>query len=374
MSLIDQAINIAKDAESRKSEIEELRDIPVDIIEKIKIAGLVKMWATKACYGSETPVSEVSQLIASMAEYNASLAWVVAVTNCSSLITGFVPQEMASLLFGDQLAMVGGFAGPVGRAIKKDGSLVINGNWSWGSGIKHCSHIVGGTFITKDENIIGSAVAFFEPAEIDMIDNWQVMGLKGSHSIDYKTKDCVIPKERWTFFPVNQATSTDPLYQFSFLGALSISVASVAVGLARRALTELQDIASTKRPFGQGKTLARRSNFQEHFGKLQAKLKANQHYFQQSIAEVEEAILLSSDDLLSKADIRLAAAYCTEVSADIVRDCYRLAGGSAIWNYGKLEEIMRDCHVVTQHGMVNQSNYRTGGAVHLGQDVPAVVL
>lgn len=374
MSLLNQAIAVAKEAESRKLEIEALRNIPTDITDTIKSAGLVKMWATISCGGTETPVSEVSKIISSMAEYNGSLAWVTAVTNCSSLITGFVSEEMANTLFQDPTAMIGGFAGPSGIATFQDDNLLVSGTWSWGSGISHCSHIVAGVILKDGEDIKGTAVVFFKPQEIKMLDNWHVLGLKGTNSVDYKAENCMIPKSRWTPFPVAEAKHESALYQFSFLGALSVSVASVSMGLATRAIKELQELAQTKKPFGQGKPLSLRSNFQEHFGKLNARLNATKLYLDQSITNIEEQITSGNHNIKSKADIRLATAYCTETAADIVKECYHLAGGSAIWKAGKLEELMRDCNIVTQHGMVNRSNYRTGGAVHLGQEVPQVLL
>jgi alkylation response protein AidB-like acyl-CoA dehydrogenase len=374
MSLLNQAVSIAKEAELRKQEIEKLRNTPADIIDKIKSAGLVKMWAIKSCGGSETPVSKVSNIISSMAEYNGSLAWITAVTNCSSLITGFISEEMADTLFQSPVAMVGGFAGPSGAATIENEHLLVSGHWSWGSGISHCSHIVGGVFLKDGEKTKGAAVVFFTPEEIELLDNWHVLGLKGTNSVDYIAENCRIPNDRWTVFPVEEARHNSPLYQFSFLGALSVSVASVSVGFATRAVKELQELAQVKKPFGQGKPLCLRSNFQEHFGRLNASLQATKLYLDQSIKKIEDQILSGSHNTRSKADIRLASAYCTEKASDIVKECYQLAGGSAIWQSGKLEELMRDCHVVTQHGMVNRSNYRTGGAVHLGQEVPKVIL
>jgi len=137
-------LNLAKEAEQRKSEIEQLRNIPQDIIQKVKKDGLVKMWATKEVGGSEAAVSEVSKNISDIAYHNGSLAWVVGVTGCSALFSGFIDPVKSKLLFDDPLSMVGGFAGPVGMAIKTEGGLKVTGRWSWGSGISHCTHIVGG--------------------------------------------------------------------------------------------------------------------------------------------------------------------------------------------------------------------------------------
>ena len=67
---------LGKEAEERKKEIEKGRNIPTDLMSKVKEAGLVKMWAAKVYGGQEAKVSAVSDMLSSMAYYNASLAWV----------------------------------------------------------------------------------------------------------------------------------------------------------------------------------------------------------------------------------------------------------------------------------------------------------
>ncbi|MDG2450903.1 MAG: hypothetical protein P8M34_14740, partial [Saprospiraceae bacterium] len=74
-----KAVTIAKKAEDRKREIESDRNIPIDLISEVKEAGLVRMWATSECGGTETSVSEVSSIISRMAYYSGSMAWVTGV-------------------------------------------------------------------------------------------------------------------------------------------------------------------------------------------------------------------------------------------------------------------------------------------------------
>jgi len=367
-------IILAKEAETRKDEIEKLRNLPNDIMHRAKLLGLEKMWATKECGGCEKKVSEVTKVIFEMSYYNASLAWVVSVTNCSSLITGFIDKEIAKELFNNPLAMIGGFAGPAGIAEIVDGGLHVSGKWSWGSGISHCTHIVGGVKLIEEGIPKGTGVVFFTPEEVVLHDNWHVIGLKGTHSIDYSAKDVFIPEDRWAYFPVMQPIDSNPLYRFSFLGALSLSIAAVGIGLARRALLEIKQIGLAKSPFGVGKVLAERPIFQESIGELEAIYSSGVSLFNTCILNAESEVEKGACNIATKADIRLVSCHVTNLCEKVVREAYRLAGGSAIWQNKKLEEIMRDMNVITQHGMVNKSNYRTAGAVYMERDVPEVIL
>jgi len=366
--------DIAQEAEKRKKEIEFERNLPYDLIAKIKELGLVKMWATKECGGTESSVLEVSNMIQNIAFYNGSLAWVIGVTGCSSLFTGFLKSDQAVPIFSKKEAMIGGFAGPSGIAVKDQEDLLVNGQWSWGSGISHCSSIVGGVRLMDKDQVIGTAIVFFEPDEIEMIDNWHVLGLKGTHSVDYKAVNIKIPKSRWSKFPIQNPVSDLPLYRFSFLGALSVSVASVGLGLANRALVEIKKLAQNKSPFGVGKPLAKRPEIQSQIGKIEGDFLAAKALLQNTILDAEKETLHNPCSKETKARIRLATAHAITLSHKVVQESFRIGGGSSVWQKQKLEELLRDITVVMQHGMVSAGNYRTAGAVFLGNDVPEVLL
>ncbi len=367
-------VEIAKEAEDRKAEIEQLRNIPDNLMHQVKEAGLVKLWGSKAVGGGERSVSDVSTIIADIAYHHGSLAWIVGVTGCSALFSGFVDHPLAQLLFENPHAMVGGFAGPAGMAIKVEGGLKVTGRWSWGSGITHSSHIVGGVILFQGERPEGSAVVFFRPDEIEMIDNWHVTGLKGTHSIDYQANNVFIPDGRWSLFPVQEAQVDAPLYRFSFLGALSVAVSSVSLGLARRAVHEIKSLAQKKSPFGMGRPLAERSEAQQQIGKIEGQYLAAESLLYRIIKEAEFEAEQGSCSKETKARVRLATAQSTALCDACVRQAHRLAGGSAVWDTNKLSELLRDIQVVTQHGMVSAGNFKTVGKAMLGGDVHDMML
>ena len=101
---------------------------------------------------------------------------------------------------------------------------------------------------------------------------------------------------------------------------------------------------------------------------------AAKNLFFQTIATAEQEVQQQSCSKATKATIRLAACHATTLGLQVVREAYSLAGGSAIWETGKLEELHRDIHVVSQHAMVSEVNYRTVGAVALGNEVPVSLL
>ena len=89
-----------------------------------------------------------------------------------------------------------------GTAVSTDGGYLLSGSWSFASGIKHSTHIH--TLAIIEET--GEPRIFVLPVEkATLIDNWDVLGLRATGSIDY-TIDSVFIPEAYTHF----ATSEDP--------------------------------------------------------------------------------------------------------------------------------------------------------------------
>lgn len=368
------AIEIAKEAEKRKKEIEDNRDIPADLIAQTRAQSLSRLWVAEAYAGLQMSIHEVMEIWQKMAYYNGSLTWVTSVTNCSSLVSGFLPEGLAERIFGSKQSMVGGFAGPAGVATPAKGGLHVSGTWSWGSGIKHCTHIVGGVKLIKDERMVGAGLVFLKPEEVTFIDNWHVVGMKGTHSIDYTIKDLYVSDDRWIPFPPVRPKIDAPLYRFSFLGALALSVSAIGLGLAERAKDEIKQLLQAKVPLGQKKPLASQAILQDKMGRIEGNFLAAHSLFYSTIAVAQQEIANAPCSTQMKGRIRLAACTATQLCLQVVRDAYEMAGGSAIWESQKLEELHRDMHVVSQHAMASQGNFRTVGAVSLGNNVPEFLL
>ena len=371
---MDAAIKIAQQAEKRKEEIEKGRNIPKDLIDQMKALSLSRLWVAKEYNGAQMSVYDVMKIWQRMAYHNGSVAWVCSVTNCSSLISGYLSNEMANQIFAGQHSMVGGFAAPVGSANPAAEGLQITGLWSWGSGISHCTHILAGVKLIKDEKMVGAGITFLEPKDVTQVDNWHVVGMKGTHSIDYKVENLFVPNDRWMPFPPFKPKIDEPLYRFSFLGALALSVSAVGLGLAERAHDEIINLVKNKVPLGSDKPLSKQPMIQNNMGKISGNLLAAESLFYATVLEAQKATENGLATTAIKAKVRLAACTCTQLCLKVVRDAYEMAGGSAIWKINKLEELHRDMHVVSQHAMASNANYRVAGSVQLGNNVPVFLL
>jgi alkylation response protein AidB-like acyl-CoA dehydrogenase len=369
-TLIPQLEAIGKAAETRRVEIETQRKIPEDIIQQLKASGTLRLWVAQAYGGHQAHVLDLLEAIQTLAYYNGSIAWIAAVTGTASLASGYLNPKAAQTIFGASDAMTGGWAAPAGKAKIVEGGLLVSGQWRWGSGIAHCSHILGGVLIQSEKDKTPrSAIAYFEPKAVQLIDNWQVLGLKGTNSIDYQVDQYFVPDENWIYFPVQKAEIDDTLYRFSFLGALASGVASVGLGLARRAIDEILILGKSKIPNGARKSLSERPIVHEKIGQIEAQYQSAKLYLEKAVEKNWQEAKQSKISLQTKSELRLAASFAVQNAIQIVQAAYQIGGGSSIWDGVKLQELLRDINVVSQHGLVAATNIEIAGRTAFGLPV-----
>jgi indole-3-acetate monooxygenase len=63
--------------------------------------------------------------------------------------------------------------------------------------------------------------------------------------------------------------------------------------------------------------------------------------------------------------LRLAATHAVRTSADVVRNMYDLAGGSAIYDGSPLQRRFRDAYTATAHFQVNEASRELPGRLLL---------
>ena len=291
----------------------------------------------------------------------------------TSLISGHLSEAWAETIYGDPGAHTGGFAAPVGRARPVADGLEVSGRWQWGSGTHHCTWIGGGALIVDDEGrpaplADGTVAPFvlFPADEVTFHDTWHVAGLKGTGSGDYSVATTTVPHGRWV--QVGGVPRLDrPLYRFSFFGALAAGISAVGLGLARRAIDELIDLAGGKRPQGSSKTLAERPVVQAAIATADAGRRAARHLLDHAIADAWElASSGAGDEAAVRIGLRQAATHAMTASAAAVDACYTAAGGAAVYETSPLQRLLRDVHVATQHAMVAPRTMEVVGRAAFG--------
>ena len=373
--LRDAVEALGSQADQRAAEIEELRRLPADLSSALVDTGLGRAWAPDRYGGLELPVLEVLDALEALATFEAGTAWCGMIAATTSLLGGYLPERWAEEIYGDPRAITGGHAAPQGRARPVDGGLAVSGHWQWGSGSFHCTWIGGGTVVVDDTGAPGpradglrAPFVLFAPDQVELLDTWYTMGLRGSGSTDYDVHEAFVPEGRWAEIVGQEPVADGPLYRFPFFGALALGVCSISLGLARRALDEVVELAADKRYALSTRPMAARPVVQAEVAKAEAQHRSARALVRDTVAEAW-AVACAGHPLGTEHRrlLRLAATNATTQSVAAVDSLYRLAGGTAVYESSPLERLLRDVNVAGQHAMVAPRTYELVGRMALGQ-------
>lgn len=380
---VEAARRLGPEIAARGREIEDLGTIPRDIIDAIAPSGAFRQLVPNDLGGPGTTAWDSLVAAEEFAYHDGSVGWTVAIAASSSLMASWLEDPWAEELFADPNAIAGGFAAPAGRATVVDGGLRVSGRWQWGSGTRHCTAIGGGVLIVDadgkpaplDDGVVAPFV-YFDRDDVQFVeDSWDVVGLKGSGSVDYIVEDAFIPEGRWVQIGFSPVVRDNDYSRLSFFATLGSGVGAVSVGIARRAIDELVDLAATKRPQGSRRPLAERAPIQAEVAECETQLAAAWALMEQTIQDMWTTATTGQPASLEQTRrVRAATTYATQTSAEVAGRVFRAAGGAAVYRSSPIERCFRDANVAAQHAMVAPRLMETIGRIRLGLETDTRLL
>ena len=365
---------IADAASKLWGEIDSGRRLPDELVELLRGSGLLRAGAPAEVGGLELPPQVGLRAAEELARGDASTGWCVAIGITSTLLVAYLPPSSRDQLFGDGRGLAAGVWAPRGKGRSVDGGVVVSGRWAFCSGICHADVMFAGCMI--DEASVPSVVAL-PTKDLQLLDNWHTLGLRGTGSHDSVADEVFVPADR--VVSIFDGPVVDrPLYRFPPFGFFALSVAAPALGNARAAIDDLVELAGGKKGLGSTRTLAERSATQAAVAAAESALGAARALYYQAIDDAWRASQTSDNHVPVSVELRnrlrLAATHAARTSADVVRTMYDLAGGTAIYDTSPLQRRFRDAFTATAHFQVNEASRELPGRILLGQRADATTL
>ena len=358
----------------RALEIEQARRLPRDLAAALRDSGVYRLGVPKALGGAEGTPEQLLRAGELVASADGSAGWCTMVGISNNVVAGYMPEAGAREVFADPALPVACSAGPTGRATPSDGGFRVSGRWGFASGITHCEWLWAGCLVMDNGQPRMTAAGpemvhvCLPVADVDIHDRWHVSGLSGSGSLDFEVGDAFVPEAR-TFALLDPSRHRhEPLYRMPVMGLFVCQLAAVGIGIARRALDELIDLAQTKVPTMYTALLAEKSVVQVDLARAEAALGAARAFLYDTVRELWDVV--SAGRQPSPRQIaagRLAATHAVVIAARVTRTASTLAGGSAIFDSSALQRHMRDAEAMTHHFSVAPHTWEEAGRVLLGR-------
>jgi indole-3-acetate monooxygenase len=358
------AQHIAVAARTMSGEIDNARRLPDELVVLLGDSGLLRAGAPVEVRGLELPPGVALRCAEAVARGDASAGWCVSIAITASLLIAYLPAPTRDALFGDGRGVAAGVWAPRGTGRSVDGGVVVSGRWPFCSGISHADVMFAGCLV--DDRRVPSVVAL-RKEDLEVLDTWHTLGLRGTGSHDTVADEAFVPADR-VFSLFDGPILDRPLYRFPVFGFFALSVAAAALGNARAAIDDLIELACIKKGLGSSRSLAERPATQATVATAESALSAARALYYESIEAGWQASQDSEPVSVGVRNrLRLAATHAVRTSADVVRDMFDLAGGSAIYDGAPLQRRFRDAHTATAHFQVNAASRELPGRVLLDQ-------
>ncbi|HVS24161.1 MAG TPA: acyl-CoA dehydrogenase family protein [Gammaproteobacteria bacterium] len=328
------------------------------VVEALHREGLLAMWVPKAVNGAELdPVSSL-EVIENVSYGDPSAGWVLMAT-ALAIGTGaaYLGDAAVKQLFsGKRLPVIAGQGTRPGTAVPDKNGFRLSGSWSFASGIKHGTHIHTLGLIQST----GEPRIFVLPVEqVQLIDNWDVMGLRATGSIDYKIDNVFVPEE-YTHFAVTETPKRGgALYTLGIIGFAAMCHTGWACGIGRRLLDELA--ANVRTRGGRAGTQSTSESFLEGYAAAEGTYRAARAFVYETWRDVR-ATLERREPLSMRQStlIRLGIAHMTWAANEVAAFVYKSAGTAGL-RAGTIQRLYRDMNAGTQHLVASPPVFRAIG-------------
>jgi alkylation response protein AidB-like acyl-CoA dehydrogenase len=244
-ALLEQARALVPALAERALAATAARDVATETIADFHRTGILRILQPRRFGGHQLRFCLFSRIVEALAEGCASSAWVYAVLGEHQWIIASYPLQAQIDVWGDDpLALASSSLAPRSVATRVAGGWRLSGQYSFSSGSSHARWAIIGAFLGSagDPRSIGYLLVPF--TEIEIIDDWHVLGLAGTGSRSLALRDVFIPEHRCVLLdellagtPPGALVHPDyPLLRAPRGLLVNYSLPPVLIALGRRAL------------------------------------------------------------------------------------------------------------------------------------------
>jgi 3-hydroxy-9,10-secoandrosta-1,3,5(10)-triene-9,17-dione monooxygenase len=356
--------------------MEENRRIHEDVIDALTDSGILRMRVPVRYGGYESDTRTVVDVVAELGRGDGSVAWTVGVWMIAGWEMGLFPDEVQDEIYATPDVRVCGILSPTAVAVPTDGGYIMNGKWSFNTGVKQSTWNNNAAVIPTDDGGFIPITAVMPVTDLEIIDDWHTSGLRGSGSITTIAKDLFLPKERvvridWLMAGQHQSklNANSPIFKAPLLPTACAMIAAPALGLAMGA----KDAFLERLP-GRKITYTSYEN--------QAEAAVTHLEIAEAITKIDEAGFHAhrAADMVDtkgpagepwsveeRARIRLDLGATSQRAKEAVDILVGASGGSSIYSDVPIQRIQRDVQALNLHAILHpNTNLELYGRIACG--------
>jgi 3-hydroxy-9,10-secoandrosta-1,3,5(10)-triene-9,17-dione monooxygenase len=357
---------------------ESSRRIPEESLRELHTSGLMRVLQPRRIGGSELPWVSLIDIGSGLATGCASTAWNWANYAVHHWMLALWPVACQDEIWGadPDVLIASSVAFPAGKATRVPGGYRLSGRWPFSSGVDSSAwNMLGG--IVDDGETPGEYRIFLLPREdYSIIDNWHVLGLRGTGSNDVEAKDVFVPEVRTLAVAATKGGAKHPgaaanpgaLFRIPVFATFPFMLTGIALGLAQGAYDSSIEAVRGRVARYSGKSLVELTALQVKIAEAAACIETARTLMRRH-CEAAQALAERGEvpDMTTKVTWRRDGAFSAGLCERAVDVLFKCGGGAALFYSHPLERAFRDVHAATAHiSMIWEPQATTFGRVALG--------
>jgi 3-hydroxy-9,10-secoandrosta-1,3,5(10)-triene-9,17-dione monooxygenase len=320
-------------------------------------------------------MAAVLPMVAQTAMACPSTAWVMAVLQIHAWMTGLCPEKAQDEVWGDDPeTLVCGVLQPRSIAKRVEGGYELGeALWPYSSGCDFASWAQLGGLVQNDNGPPEAKVFLLPNSDYKIVDDWHVVGLRGTGSKSVSMEGAFVPEHR--VFSFADAISgklgkgRSPLYQSALLPMLCLNVTGPALGAARTTIeTFIAHIEKRNLPFSMLKQVDS-PRTHELIGEVMLQADSAELMLEKGaelVRNYSEAKKVMPVEERSR--IRAYSSGAVRQCVNAIESLFLASGGTALQESHPLQQLLRDSKAMAEHAALShENNLELWGAVRLGK-------
>ncbi len=363
---IARARALAPEIVAAGSEIEERRELPPALVQRLIEGGLFRMLQPRSLGGAELRPVEFCQVTEALAQADASVAWCVGQNNGCSMSAAYLSEAAAREIFGPATGILAwGPPGAPFEAQPVEGGYRVSGTWRFASGSHHASWLGAHMRLGAGK---GQRTMLFPKSSVRMVDIWHTVGLRGTGSDEYVVKDLFVPQH-------HSLSRDDPrerreaglLYRFTSNQLYSAGFAGVALGIARAMINDFLELPANKTSRGASRPMRENNVVQSQLAQCEARVRSARAFLHQVHEDAWRTVEQTGEQTAEQRMlIRLTSTWAIQQSREVVNTLYHATGSAAVFEANPFERRLRDIHTVAQQSQGRQLHFESCGQIMFG--------
>lgn len=357
--LIGRAREMAPAFATRAARTEANKGLLDENLRELTDSGVLATLTPAVYGGHEAPIATMVSITQALSAACPSTGWVAAFyMGAAWRLLSFSPAAQREIFADKPYVLSAGQAAPLREVTREPGGYRISGQTPWSSGAVHAEWINFMGAVMEDG--VPQPITFIVPrAETTLVPHWDVAGMRGTGSHDMRVENVFVPDYRAASLletlegrTPGQALHANRQYQLPFIPFLMCEVVPVLVGGLRGAagafVARVQARAGTISGVKAASTQAAQMRLARGLAAADAAETLMAAY-----VERYSAGLATRNTLEERAQMKLKAAFMTDLCRNAVNDLARGFGGDGFRDESPLQRYFRDLNMLAVHAFLD---------------------